>query len=316
MSLPESLCHARSFRRWLSLRQLGFAVIVSSLLSACGGGGSNASTPTAAGSSYPTSAACAAKRDVAGSDVVLMIGQSNMVGFGAYTVAAFDTTDPRILQWGRSGTAVLATEPLQHPDPTDLQGRIGLGLAFARAYLKPLPSQRNVLLVPAAYGGTGFSGQRWNPGDDLYAEAIRRTRIALQSNPTGNCLAAYLWSQGESDVDALSSSAYAAALDRMILAMRADLPADSGARTAPFLLSQFSPEWLLPAPTAGQKAILDAINATPSRLPYTAVVPATGLRSNLTQGLNFAIHIDAASQRIYGQRFYDALPQALSNLPR
>lgn len=313
LALPKR--RTRTLPRLSTLCHGTLATLALMLLSACGGGGGGSSPANSAGS-YPTSAACAAKRDVAGSDVVLMIGQSNMVGFGAYTVAAFDTTDPRILQWGRSGTAVLATEPLQHPDPIDLQGRIGLGLAFARAYLKPLPAQRNVLLVPAAYGGTGFAGKRWNPGDDLYTDALRRARLALQSNPSGNCLAAFLWSQGESDVDAMTSSAYANALDRMIQSMRTELPADSGARTAPFLLSQFSPEWLLPTPSAGQQAILDAINTTPARLPYTAVVSANGLRSNLTQGLNFAIHIDAASLRIYGQRFYETLPQALGNLPR
>lgn len=296
------------------------ATVLATTLSACGGGGGGgggeAASPQPAATAYPTSAACAAKQDVAGSDVVLMIGQSNMVGFGAYGVAGFDTTDSRILQWGRSDTAVLASEPLQHPDPIDLSGRIGPGLAFARAYLKPLPSRRKVLLVPHAYGGSGFSSGRWNPGDDLYRGAVRRANLALQSDAAGNCLAAFLWIQGESDVDMMTSSAYAGALDRMIRALRADLPGESGAPTAPFLIGQFSPEWLLPEASPGQKAIVDAINDTPSRLPYTAIVSTAGLRSNLTQGLNFAIHIDAASQRVLGQRFYDALPQALSNLPR
>ena len=55
-----------------------------------------------AGPAQTTSAACQAKRDRAGYDVVLLIGQSNMSGYGAYIVPGFDTTDPRIQQWGRS----------------------------------------------------------------------------------------------------------------------------------------------------------------------------------------------------------------------
>lgn len=280
-------------------------------IAACGGGGGSSDPPAPA---QTTSAACAAKRSVAGYDVVLMIGQSNMAGFGAYIVPAFDLTDPRIEQWGSAGKAILASEPLEHPDLALHPGRIGPGLAFGRAYIKNLPTNRKLLLVPAAYGGTGFITNDWNPGDRLYIEAVRRTNEALATDPQGNCMAAILWSQGETDaVGSFGTAAYTAALDRMISSLRRDIAATSGVATAPFLLGQFSPDWIAPRPTAAQQAILDAINATPGRVAYTALVSTEGLLSNNTQGLAAPVHLDAASQRIYGVRFFTAIDSAIRN---
>ncbi|MFG5409597.1 sialate O-acetylesterase [Piscinibacter sakaiensis] len=291
---------------WAGLWALAGAV----LLAAGGGGGS---TPPATG---PTiSAACTDKRGVAGYDVVLLIGQSNMSGYGAYIVPGFDTTDPRIQQWTMAGGMALASDPLQHPDAPFNVGRIGPGMSFARAYLAALPTARKVLLVPAAYNGTAFSNRRWNPGDDLFEAAVTRLNAALASDG-GNCLAAILWSQGESDVDTMTGAQYQAALDTMIGTLRTRIAAGQGGATVPFLLGQFSPDWIAPAPTPGQQAILDVINGTPGRLRYTAVVSTAGLTSNLTQGLNGAVHLDASSHRIYGRRFYEALPVALANTPR
>ena len=288
-----------------------FGTLAAALLASCGGGTSDsgANTPTAA----ITSAACNAKRGQAGSDVVLLIGQSNMSGYGAYIVPGFDTTDARIQQWGRNNVVELAADPLQHPDAPFNTGRIGPGMSFARTYLKALPTARKVLLVPAANAGTGFADQRWNPGNDLFEEAIRKTNAALATDTTGNCLAAVLWSQGESDVGRLTGPAYQTALDTMINTLRNRVTAGAGADTAPFILGQFSPDWTFPTASATQQAILDVINDTPKRQRFTAIASTAGLNSNVTQGLNGSIHLDAASHRIYGVRFHDALTTALAN---
>lgn len=285
------------------------AVSLSALVAACGGGGDApaASTATPAG----VSGDCAAKRTQAGLDVVLLVGQSNMSGYGGYIVPGFDTTDPRIQQWSRAQKAILAVDPLEHPDAPLNVGRIGPGMAFARAHLKTLPDNRGVLLVPAAEAATSFAGGNWNPGNPLFEDAVARTNNALASG-SGNCLAAVLWSQGESDVGRLSGAQYQAALDRMISTLRARVA--GGNNKVPFLLGQFSPDWTGTTPSADQKAILDVINATPTRVPYTSVVSTTGLRSNLTQGLAAgSIHLDAASQRTYGARFQAALSPAVAN---
>jgi Carbohydrate esterase, sialic acid-specific acetylesterase len=207
-------------------------------------------------------------------------------------------------------------EPLDHPNFPFNAGRVGPGLAFARAYLTDLPSQRGVLLVPAAQGGSGLSDNRWNPGNDLYEQAVSRTLAALALEP-GNCLAGILWSQGEIDaINRVPEAGYRTALHTMIRTMRGQLARGGSADAIPFVLSQFSNDWVGPTPNADQKAILDVINGTPSLLPATAVVSTAGLTSNLTQGLDGAIHLDAASQRIFGPRFREALKVAVANGPR
>ena len=287
------------------------ALSMVALFTSCGGGGTSGGTST--GPAGPaTSPACVAKRAAPGYDVVLLIGQSNMSGYGAYLVPGFDTTDPRIQQWTRANALALASDPLQHPDAPFNAGRIGPGMSFARSYLKTLPSTRKVLLVPAAFAGTGFSGLRWNPGNDLFEDALLRVNAALASDAE-NCLAAILWSQGESDVGRMTATGYQAALDAMIKALRTRIAASAGADAAPFVLGQFSPDWVGTTPSADQQAILGVINATPTRQRYTAVVSTAGLTSNVTQGLDGAIHLDAASHRIYGVRFQEAVVTANAN---
>lgn len=280
---------------------------LSLLLSACGGGATDATSPAPL-----TSKACQDKWSRSGSDVVLLAGQSNMVGYGAYYTEGLDKTDPRILQLMRTTEIKLATEPLDHPNFPYNVGRVGPGQAFGREYLKDLPSNRNIILVPAAQGGTGFSDNRWNPGDDLFRDAIRRTRYALDLDPQGNCLVGIIWSQGEADAyNKVPEADYAKALDTMVVTMREQLAASAGSgkpTEIPFVMGQFSVDWTTETPFPEQKAILNVINTTPSRLPHAAVAPSEGLRSNLTQGLSVgSIHFDAASQRIYGKRYREAL---------
>lgn len=294
--------------RWGRLALFGLALAAAG----CGGGSGDGGTTVQA----TTSTECQAKRSTAGQDVVLLGGQSNMVGYGAYYVAALDKTDPRIKQWMRSGVVAEATEPLDHPNFPFNAGRVGPGLAFARAYLTDLPSHRSVLLVPAAQGGSGLSDNRWNPGNDLYEQAVTRALEALALAP-GNCLAGILWSQGEIDaINKVPEASYRTALHTMIRSMRARLARGGNADAIPFVLGQFSTDWTGPTPTADQQAILNVINGTPSLLPTTSVASTAGLTSNLTQGLDGAIHLDAASQRVYGPRFREALKVAVANGPK
>ena len=83
-----------------------------------------------------------------GYDVILLAGQSNMSGRGAaYDLTRYDPIDPRIFQYGNSGTYAnvisQAVEPLaMHDTPSGM----GPGIVFARWYLGtiPTPSPRAV----------------------------------------------------------------------------------------------------------------------------------------------------------------------------
>ena len=144
-----------------------------------------------------------------------MLGQSNALGWGVGAdEPAAEVPDPRIWQWPGSGpsvdTVVPAVDPLVGPFTASGVGPV---MSFARAYAAD--HDREVLIVQAAVGGTGFApaqGMTWDPDlhdsvRNLYDEAVAQVRDALAEG-AGNRLVAVLWVQGESDVGRISSQQY------------------------------------------------------------------------------------------------------------
>ena len=137
----------------------------------------------------------------------------------------------------------------------------------------------------------------------------------MASNAAGNCIAAVLWSQGESDVGEMSGANYQLALDRMITTLRSRLDAggaDGAIHPRPVLARLDRPD--ADRRSAGDPR-RDQRHAEAARLVPPSSSTA-GLKSNVTQGLNGAIHLDAQSHRIYGKRYREALPVAMANRRR
>lgn len=270
--------------------------------------GGDRSHPRSPADHHPVSQDCAAKRDTSGYDVVLLMGQSNMSGYGAGYDAAIDgVQDARILQWSRAGAPVAASEPLQHADWRPGSMRVGLGTAFARSYLATLPGKRGVLLVPTASGGTALYYGPWSPGGKLYEDAVQRLKRALAHNP-GNCVAAVLWHQGEADAAGNTSAAnYEAALRRMVADLRSRVPRSA---RAPFIAGEMTPVWQANPgmPVRQVKAIVSALNQVTSTTAYAAFAPANGIQS-VNPG--DPIHFDAPAMRAYGRRYFESLKLAL-----
>ncbi|CBJ25998.1 conserved unknown protein [Ectocarpus siliculosus] len=275
-------------------RGLFVCILISSALSTC---------------STSVSADCTAKRDVAGSDVVLLMGQSNMSGWGEGYDADIDgPNDPRIQQWSRDNTVITASERLQHADHGRAgKRRVGMGTAFGRAFVKTLPANRNVLLVPTAFGATRLVNGPWSPGGNLFEDAVTRMEAALASNgAAGNCVAAILWHQGESDAgDGIDQETYQSIWTNMINTLRSRIPA---AAEAPVILGEFTPH-MLARNRALSEPIIAAIRAIPDSVPFTAVAPSDGLSTNSVG----PVHFDAVGQREYGQRYFDKLDDAVRN---
>jgi hypothetical protein len=295
------------------------------VLAGCGGGGgdgvaSAAGVPGAASASgiqgdqgvqgidNASGLAKTSDSEDAGFDVILLAGQSNMVGWNHDRDPVLDAPDPRIFQLGLVGThknqVIAASDPLEHPD-----GNRGVGPAmqFAKAYLNSLPAGRRVLLVPSAFGGTGFSANHWNPGNDLFEQAVARANVAMAKSPN-NRFAGILWHQGESDVSAWGAApdTYKAALDKAIYTFRARI---SGAASAPMVLGKFTDGWgssNAQSPRAAKAAIMAAIDDTPNRVPFTAVAQSAGL----AYVPNDVIHFSAAGEREQGLRYFAQLPNA------
>ncbi|CAM9219812.1 unnamed protein product [Scytosiphon promiscuus] len=260
--------------------------------------------------SGPVSADCAAKRGVPGSDVVLLMGQSNMSGWGrGYDVNIDGPNDPRIQQWSRANTIITASERLEHADMGTISNTlVGMGTAFGRALVETLPAERNVLLVPTAYRSSRLVDGPWTPGGDLFEDAVTRMTAALASDEDGgNCVAAMLWHQGEADVGArVAPDTYRSTWTDMITTLRARIPA---AADAPVVLGEFCPA-VMGAYYELYSPILAAVREIPDYVPFTAVASSDGLSANSEDDL---IHFDAASQREFGQRYFDKLADAIGN---
>lgn len=242
--------------------------------------------------------------------VFALLGQSNMVGRAVFDGGPVHPAGTQ--QWGRNGaddgTLVPASVPLQHHDAN--AGQMGLDITFAEDIAAAFPGHQ-IVLVPSAAGGSGFSDNRWNPGDDLYLDAVARTNAVMAANPDF-VLAGFLWHQGEKDV---GFAGYQAALETMIAGLRQDVAAAGPA--TPFVLGGLVPGWVAGNPA--RQATQDIIDAVPGRVAASAVASAEGLT-----GAGSDVHFTAADLRGLGSRYATAWaalfaglvpPTALGTLP-
>lgn len=232
--------------------------------------------------------------------VFLLAGQSNMVGRAPFDGG--EVYPDGVYQYNRAGVLEPATIPLDHHDAA--AGDMGLAVQFAIDFRAANPNT-DLVLVPAAQGGTGFSDGQWNVGAPLYADLVSRANSLFLENPSFQ-LAGILWHQGERDP---GYSGYADALVATVAGLRNDIAAASPA--TPFILGELLPDFT--EASAANAAINAAIKDVPNRLTYTAVVSAE-LPDRLT-GLADGVHFDAASLRVLGPRYLAALPQARANRP-
>lgn len=283
-----------------------------------------------------------------GYDVILVAGQSNMAGRAAKVAGDPDgAIDPRVFMWNpASGTIGAAYDPLIHQEPT-AASTAGLALTMAKAYIKTIPSNRKVLLVGAAFGGTSFNEDvtaptslwdfttktfnyqapnlhhRWmatlDPavGGDLYRGAVRRANDAMaKAGPTARFVG-ILWHQGESDSVNGGAPTYATNLQNLITALRSNITGASS-RT-PVVVGEFNPCLLAacPARTGTQPTveafnqILNYFHALRSTTPYTAWVSSAGLTWN-----SDGTHFDLPAIRELGRRYAAKLQEAQFNMPQ
>jgi len=232
-------------------------------------------------------------------DVILLAGQSNMIGRNGSIDEVLDAPDERIFQYGWNGhKVVLANDPLDHDGET--ANTIGMGMTFAKQYLADNPT-RKILLVPTAKGATGFQDTYWQDGGTGYNGAITQVEAAIAAGDSGTNLVAILWHQGEDDNGDYTEAQYAAQLDALISGWRSDI--DGATSSTPFIAGDIA-DWS----TGYDADISAAIEDTPNRVPYTAFVET----DDLSDGGD-SLHFSAAAQRTLGERYYTALASALIN---
>ncbi|TKV90074.1 hypothetical protein SEVIR_9G004500v4 [Setaria viridis] len=173
----------------------------------------------------------AALADVPPSDKLIFIlaGQSNMAGRGGVVANRWDgvvpsdcAPSPAVLRLSPDLRWEQAREPLHQGIDASNNHAVGVGpgMPFANALLRSGRAGAPVVaLVPCAVGGTRMAD--WARGTDLYAQMLRRARVALE---TGGRIGALLWYQGESDTVRWSdANEYGRRMGMFVRDIRADL---------------------------------------------------------------------------------------------
>jgi hypothetical protein len=263
-----------------------------------------------------------------GYDIFLLVGQSNMAGRGYLSA-----TDPEpVSQWNTDikmwdhaqGKMVQAKDPIIHQEPL-MAGRMGLGMSFANAHMARMRGaggfpNRKILLVGAAWGGTGFQASQahnWTPTGDLAAGAIKRANAAiaaaLAAEPTSR-FQGILWHQGETDIaagDIVKSPTYQSKLAQLISSLRSNIKLNGvavtnavlviGVPTACFMsYCPNSPAGSTSGNAADRASFLTMANGIQNVIAHAGCVGNTSLTWNSgTDG----IHYDRSGQRAMGKRY-------------
>lgn len=224
----------------------------------------------------------------------ILAGQSNMVGR-----ADFDggTTHPaNVYQYNRAGNLVAAAPPLDHRDenPEDM----GLDISFSEAYMAANPDV-DLILIPCADGGTGFSSNDWNPGDTVYEDMVTRVAAAFASNPDLE-LKGFLWHQGERDKNGANRENYPTVWNAMIndFISRSVMTVETPVVTGGLFEAN--------ADAIAMSAVIEGIADDRDYATFVDVSDTTAFDN---------LHFDAASLRVIGGRYYTQWLNAVAEVP-
>jgi len=128
-------------------------------------------------------------------DIIVQGGQSNAEGCGGGFVNDEYIPNEKVLYMSNDLTISIAEERIWDGNKTN-----DFSLSFSREYLKSgkLETNRKILIIRAAIGGTGWADHRWGMTEDLYIKMMEMIKAALELNPN-NRLVAFIWHQGETD---------------------------------------------------------------------------------------------------------------------
>lgn len=146
-------------------------------------------------------------------DIIIQAGQSNAEGYGLGPASqelvpspnAFYLYAEKTVTVGEDNMIIefhdkpFVIEPAKESDTSE--GKRGdFSLTFAEEYEKAglLASDRKLLIIRAAVGGTGFKKKHWGLQDCLYLKLLELIDYALSLN-TENRVVGFLWHQGEHD---------------------------------------------------------------------------------------------------------------------
>ena len=180
-------------------------------------------------------------------------------------------------------------------------------LRFADKYRENnLYETRKVLIVQTAISGTGFAKEHWGVGDVLYERMCNMVSYAL-SIEGENRVVAFLWHQGEHDVEANANFSYNQRKDfyyNKLNQMLTDFRKEFG--QVPFVCAGYTSQFCEKY-SAQSQAVYEAINEVVRKNRKTAFVSNTSdLLSNDEKVSNGDIyHFCKQAQTILGERYYE-----------
>jgi hypothetical protein len=251
--------------------------------------------------SLPDAALPDSKPPLPGLPVLILAGQSNMVGLGYNKELGAADKAPV------ASTTIYYNDSI-HPNPNTLKwmplapgfgvlaDRFGPELSFGRR-LRQLWPQPPLAIIKVAEGGTALHDRWTAKTGDLYKLLVSEVKQQLavlnktsQAKPVG-----VVWMQGESDgTQSGYANAYGANLTAFITALRADLNLPSLPFTAGLI--SLRPEW----PHA--VTVRNATIAVSLALPPMNVVETADLPTHAAD----PVHYDSASNLSLGRRFANA----------
>lgn len=218
----------------------------------------------------------------------LMIGQSNMAGRGfLHEVTPIYNEKIHML---RNGRWQMMVEPINYDRPVS---GVSLAASFADTWSQENPED-TIGLIPCAEGGSTLD--EWSVDGLLFKHAVSEARFAMERSQ----LTGILWHQGESDSSNGNYKDYYQKLLTIIDALRKEL----NAPTIPLIiggLGDYLGKKGFGTYATEHELINQELERFASEQDNCYFVTAAGLTANPD-----GIHLDAASQRIFGLRYYEA----------
>lgn len=255
-------------------------------------------------------------------DIIIEGGQSNADGSGIGPVENEYIATSKILylqskksvDLDESGLRIeYADQPFvmeQASEPIANGNKRGdFALSFAEDYIKSglLTSDRKILIIKAAIGGTGFYKGHWGLQDKVYLKMLEMVDYALQLNPE-NKIVAFLWHQGEHDAfEGNPPDIYHKQLLDMLQSVRARYG------VMPFVAGDFVQDW------KGKniqicEPIIQVIRNVVKETEKSGFVETDGLLSNDQKiGNKDELHFCRESLYELGHRYFKKFSQLIDN---
>ena len=259
-------------------------------------------------------------------DIIILAGQSNAEGSGIRNDMSernekiyhlIDVNPVSVYDNSQGETVLDITLPIKTAVEIACERKWGdkycadLSKSFAQEYIKDgrLSSDRKILVVKAAVGGTGFAKKQWGVGNPLSDRLFVMADKALSLN-SANRIVAFLWHQGEHDAwENANLNAkerydfYRKNFTEQMLLIRKRY----GTFDFPIIAGEFVPTWVWGLENKEKiEAVYKATKDALTHLGNAGFVSSEGLKSNNEAiGNGDDVHFCQQSLDELGKRYYE-----------